>query len=78
MSKEEMILKLMQLALKIESETNRYVFVHYFGHVNSIVIYIAKMDRYDDWLYSSRIYFDFSDCVEQFNEVCESLNKYIA
>ena len=79
MSKEEVILKLMQLALKIESETNRCMFFEYHGHVNWVEIRIAEsIEDYNNILERFTVYFDDSNYVEQFNEVYESLNKYIA
>ena len=79
MSKEEVILKLMQLALKIESETNRCMFFEYHGHVNWVEIRIAEsIEDYNNILERFIVYFDDSNYVEQFNEVYESLNKYIA
>lgn len=78
MSKEEVILKLMQLALKIESETNRCVFFDYHGHVNWVSIRIMKsIKNYNDLLSEFTVCFDDSNYVEEFNKVCESLNEYL-
>lgn len=79
MSKEEIILKLMQLALKIESETDKCVFINYSGHVDSIEVRIAESKKnYNNWLYDSRIYFDECNFLEKFNKLCESLKRYLS
>ena len=80
---KEKVMKIMDLALEINSREKNTIFVEYFGHTNEICFH-AYESGWEHWIKTeegrkkmneSYLYLDKDDCVEKLNNLIENLVK---
>lgn len=80
---KEKVMKIMDLALEINSKEKNTIFVEYFGHTNEICAKVYEKG-WEYWrengegrkkLSESYLYLDKDDCVEKLNNLIKKLKE---
>ena len=80
---KEKVMKIMDLALEINSREKNTIFVEFSGHTNEICVH-AYESVWEHWIKTeegrkkmneSYLYLDKDDCVEKLNNLIENLVK---
>ena len=80
---KEKVMKIMDLALEINSREKNTIFVQFFGHTNKICVYTYE-SGWEHWvkteegrkkLSESYLYLDKDDCVEKLNNLIKKLKE---
>lgn len=80
---KEKVMKIMNLALELNSKRGNTIFVQYFGHTNEICAQVYEKG-WEYWrengegrkkLNESYLYLDKDDCVEKLNSLIKKLEE---